>query len=243
LLSGTPTTPGTYTFTVLVTDTANVTATSTLSITINAPARTVTLSSIGNAASYTNGGVAPGEMVVLFGSGMGPSSLASLQTDSRGYASTNLAGTQVLFDGVAAPLIYTRTDQVSTIVPYEVTGNNSTNVQVVYQGLGSNTVSVPVDAALFGILTADSSGKGQGAIVNQDGTINSASNPAPAGSVMLVFAKGGGPDQSQRRGWEAQFLSGAHARDAAGYRDDWSTRCAGPLCRRSAGAGCGRIPG
>jgi uncharacterized protein (TIGR03437 family) len=115
-----------------------------------------------------------------------------LQLDSRGYVATSLAGTQVLFDGVAAPMIYTLAGQVSVVVPYEVTGKSTTQVQVVYQGQSSNLVSMPVSAVMPGIFTIDSSGKGSGAIVNQDGTVNSASNPATAGTYVFVYATGEG---------------------------------------------------
>ena len=43
-----------------------------------------------------------------------------------------------------------------------------------------------------GIFTIGSSGTGQGAIVNQDGTVNSGTNPAPVGSIISVYATGEG---------------------------------------------------
>jgi trimeric autotransporter adhesin len=42
------------------------------------------------------------------------------------------------------------------------------------------------------IFTANASGVGQAAIVNHDGTINSASNPALRGTAIQVYATGGG---------------------------------------------------
>jgi uncharacterized protein (TIGR03437 family) len=78
------------------------------------------------------------------------------------------------------------------VVPYEIAGKTSTQVQVLFQNQSSNTVAEPVTAVLPGIYTADSSGHGQGAIVNQDGTINSSSNPAPAGSIVFVYGTGEG---------------------------------------------------
>ena len=82
-----------------------------------------------NAAGYTGGAVSAGEIVAIFGSGLGPSTLVGLQLDSRGYVATSLSDTQVLFDGVAAPLIYTWAGQVSAVVPYEVSGKTSTQVK------------------------------------------------------------------------------------------------------------------
>ena len=43
-----------------------------------------------------------------------------------------------------------------------------------------------------GIFSVDGSGSGQGLIINQDGTLNSAGNPAPVGSVILLYATGAG---------------------------------------------------
>jgi uncharacterized protein (TIGR03437 family) len=192
LLSGVPTATGTFTFTVQVTDDGNATATNLFSLTINPGAPSISASGILNAASYSGGGVAPGEMITIFGSGLGPNVIVGLQLDSRGYVSTALGGTQVLFDGVAVPLIYALAGQVSAMVPYAVSTKSSTQVQVAYQGQVSNPVTLPVLSVEPGIFTLDSSGRGPGAIVNQDGTVNSASNPASGGSIVLIYATGEG---------------------------------------------------
>jgi trimeric autotransporter adhesin len=115
-----------------------------------------------------------------------------MQTDARGYVSTSIGGTQVLFDGTPAPLIYSLAGQVSAVVPYETFGKTSTEVQVVFQGQSSSTVSVPVVTAVPGIFTLNGSGQGPGAIVNQNGTVNSATNPASPGSITMIFATGEG---------------------------------------------------
>jgi len=192
LLDGVPTTPGTYNFTVQVTDGAGATATRQYSLTISGATPSVSANGILNAASYAGGTVAPGEIVTIFGSELGPETLVSLQVDSRGYASTALAGTQVYFNGVAAPIVYTQARQVSVVVPYSVSGKSSAQVQIAYQGQSSNVVSIPVTAVVPGIFTLDRSGHGPGAILNQDGTVNSTSNPAPAGSVVFIYATGEG---------------------------------------------------
>jgi uncharacterized protein (TIGR03437 family) len=152
----------------------------------------ISANGVGNAASYAVGSVSPGEIVTIFGSGLGPGTLVGLQLDSKGYVSTSLGTTQVLFDGVAAPLIFTWAGQVSAVVPYAVSGKTSTQVQVSYQGQNSNMVAIPVTNAVPGIFTMDASGRGQGAILNQNGTVNSADNPAALGSYVSVYATGEG---------------------------------------------------
>jgi uncharacterized protein (TIGR03437 family) len=96
----------------------------------------------------------------------------------------------VLFDRVAAPLIYVREDRISAVVRYGVSGKNTTQLQIVVGLTRSAPVTLRVVAAVPGIFTADSSG--QVAAVNQDGTYNSPSSPAAKGSVVTFFATGEG---------------------------------------------------
>ena len=192
LLSGTPTSAGNFSFAIQLTDNANATAIRQFTLGVTGGPVTLALAGIVNSASYVGGSVAPGEIVTIFGSFPGPVNLVTLQLDNRGYVATNLGGTQALFDSAAAPLIYAVAGQLSAIVPYGVTGKSSTQVQVSYQGQLSNSVALPVTPVVPGIFTADSSGHGQGAIVNQDGTVNSTSNPAEAGSIVFVYATGEG---------------------------------------------------
>jgi endo-1,4-beta-xylanase len=165
--------------------------TSVLDALVNTPA-TIDASGLVNAASYASGGVAPGEIVTLYGARYGPPSLATLQFDAAGRITTSLAGTQLLFDGVPAPVIYALTGQSSFIVPYSVAGKQSTAVQYVYQGAHSDSVTVPVLATAPAVFSIDSSGKGPGAILDVNYHLNSASNPAKAGDTVLIFATGAG---------------------------------------------------
>jgi uncharacterized protein (TIGR03437 family) len=145
-----------------------------------------------NAASYAGGGVSPGEIVAVFGKAMGPATLADSQTSSPGVFDDFLAGTRVWFNGIAAPLFYTSAVQLAAIVPYEVAGETSTNMQVEYLGALSSSVTIPVVASLPGLFTDNESGTGQGAIFNPDGTLNSASNPAAIGRTVTLLITGEG---------------------------------------------------
>jgi uncharacterized protein (TIGR03437 family) len=98
----------------------------------------------------------------------------------------------VSFNGVAATLIYTLAGQVSAIVPYEVTGSSVAQVSVSYMGQTS-TFAVPVVAAMPSIFTANGSGAGQAAALNNtDGTLNSPTNPAKTGAYIQLYATGEG---------------------------------------------------
>jgi uncharacterized protein (TIGR03437 family) len=145
-----------------------------------------------SAATFLGGGVSPGLIVTLFGSGLGPAVLAVNAAGADGKFSTTLAGTQVLFDGVAAPLIYASSGQTSAIVPYAVAGKASTQVKVVYQNVSSAAQTVTVVPAQLGLFSSNSSGSGQGAILNQDNSVNSASNPAKRNSIVILFGTGEG---------------------------------------------------
>jgi uncharacterized protein (TIGR03437 family) len=106
---------------------------------------------------------------------------------------TSNAGTQMLFDGAAAPIIYTGADQVNTAIPCALAGHTSTQMIVKYLGVQSPPLTVPRGTAAPGIFTADGSGQGQAAALNQDNSFNSPSNPAPRGSILTFYATGVGP--------------------------------------------------
>ena len=107
--------------------------------------------------------------------------------------STLLSDTQVLFDGIPAPVVYAMANQASVMVPYEINGRMTTNVQILYQGVPSNVISCHVVAQAPGIYTLNSQGFGQAAILNQDGvTVNGVAAPAAKGSVVSVYLTGEG---------------------------------------------------
>jgi uncharacterized protein (TIGR03437 family) len=152
----------------------------------------LTSAGIVNAASYLGGGVSPGEIVTIFGWQIGASRLTTLAIDSNGHVASTLAGSQVLFDNVAAPLVYTSPNQIAAVVPYGVAARLSTSVQVSLNGTKSAALSVPVLQAAPSLFTYDASGQGLAAIVNQDGTVNSPTNPALKGSVVVLYGTGEG---------------------------------------------------
>ncbi len=141
-----------------------------------------------NGASFGLGSVSPGAIVSILGGGMGPAvGVGGAVTNGR--LQTTIAETRVLFDGIPAPLLYVRSDQINAVVPYGVSGS-TTQIQVEYKGEKSNTISAPVAAATPAVFTSNASGTGQGAVLNQDGSVNSPANPAARGSVVSLYATG-----------------------------------------------------
>jgi hypothetical protein len=80
----------------------------------------ISLNAVASAASQLPGPVAPGEIVVLRGSAMGPSQLTVSTPGITGTLPPQQAGTRVLFNGVAAPVIYAWEPLVSAVVPYGI---------------------------------------------------------------------------------------------------------------------------
>src|SRR5205823_7932671 len=113
-------------------------------------------------------------------------------TTDRQFVTKSLAGTRVLFDGVPSPMVYSIAGQVSAVGPYRVNGRITTSLQVEYNGRTSNAVTMNVVSTVPGIFTLDSSGRGHGAILNEDYKVNGASRPAAWNSVVMVYATGGG---------------------------------------------------
>ena len=113
-----------------------------------------------------------------------------------------LGNTQVLFDGVPAPLYYSVDangfGQVAGFAPFELAGKTQTSVQVVYNNFKTPPVTLFVLDAVPGLFTADASGGGQGSILNQDQSINSSTNPESVGNIIVVY--GGGAGQTNPKG-------------------------------------------
>ncbi len=148
-----------------------------ISLIVGVPAPQFTAASVVNAASYSGGAVAPGEIVTIFGSNFGTT-----------------ADTQVLFGSVpAAVLVFANSTQVSATVPYSVAGSTETSLTISSNGLMSTPVTLAVAPSSPAIFTADSSGKGQASAENADYSINDPEHPAALGSFVALYGTGGGP--------------------------------------------------
>jgi len=134
-------------------------------------------------------GISPGELVTLKGVSLGPTTAANFSSSSS-TVGTSLGGTTVLFDGMAAPIVYAQNQQVNVIAPYELSGKTKTVIQVQYQGKTSQSVTIPVSPVSPAVFTNAQTLVPK--IMNQDFTQNSASNPAARGSTIVLFITGGG---------------------------------------------------
>jgi len=146
-----------------------------------------------NAASLLPGALAPGEIFTVYGSGIGPATALSGAFES-GMLTTALGNTQVLFGNTPAPLYYVQSQQINAQVPYEVAGQTSAQVEVLYNGETVMDAQVSLVAASPALFTV-SSGMGQVVAVNEDGSLNSDQHPAQLGSIVVLYATGQGQTQ------------------------------------------------
>ena len=144
-----------------------------------------------NAASFLSGPLAPGEIISIFGSRIGPVEGVGAQLDESGRVASELAGTQLLMDGEPVPLFFVRTDQVNAQATYRLDGLTSTDIQIIHEGEASNVVTVPVapSAPSFFTLPDD---RTQVIAILPDGSLNSTANPAQPGDVLVFYVTGEG---------------------------------------------------
>ncbi len=146
-----------------------------------------------NAASWQAAAISPGEVLSLTGWGLGPREPLGLELDETGRVSTERGGTRILFDGVAAPLLYVSDRQVNTVAPFGLTPGKVIELQLERHGRVEARHPVLVVPFAPGVFTL--SGTNRVAALNEDGTLNSPSNPAKRGSVITIYATGLGPTE------------------------------------------------
>jgi len=128
-----------------------------------------------------NGSIGPGEVLRIAGKNMGPADLTPGNVANNAVA-TSAAGVRVTFDGIPAPLLSVSATEIQCVSPFALAGRKNTLVQVQYNGVLSNAVLVNVVPAALEVL----------GVFNDDFTPNSQTNPAAAGSNMMVYLSGAG---------------------------------------------------
>lgn len=99
-----------------------------------------------------------------------------------------LSSTQVLFDGVAAPLLSVQSTEVLVVSPQSVASKSQVQIVVENSGVETAAICVRASPAVPGIFAVGN----LAAAVNQDGSVNGPDHPAPAGSVVSLFMTGAG---------------------------------------------------
>jgi uncharacterized protein (TIGR03437 family) len=157
-------------------------------IIVSAPA--IALDGVGSASPFASitqtGGIAPGKVIRLEGRGIGPAAvlpgLVRIGVSGNGVIQSTAGGVQVLFDQIAAPLLYVSATEIEVLVPFELADRAQTTMQVIYNGVMSNAVPAPVQKQAPEVL----------GLFNADFTPNSATNPAKVGDEMILYLTGAG---------------------------------------------------
>jgi uncharacterized protein (TIGR03437 family) len=144
---------------------------------------------IGNAAGGVIAGrVVFGELISIYGLNLSQSAPMSATFNAHGFLPTTLAGVQVSINNIPAPLLYVSATQINTVVPVELLVGPAT------LRLSQNNAPLP-DSPVFvggGAPQVFRNPDGSAAAINQDGTVNSAGNPAKVGSNVSIWATGNG---------------------------------------------------
>ena len=171
-----------------------------------AGAPAVSLDGVANAFSGDGSAVAAGGLYALRIAGFQPTAV-DLGLNPSQSLPTALGGVQVMVDGIPAPIQQTSSGQVIIVAPAPMRAGRAVAgvtelvaIQVIANGIGSNVVWMPLASSAPGLMTAtfpnltppDSSGFVDGFARNQDGSVNSASNPAAVGSSLTFYVTGMG---------------------------------------------------
>jgi uncharacterized protein (TIGR03437 family) len=154
--------------------------------------QTILIGTVRSAASQAIESVSPGKIVVIYGAGMGPARLVQ-NVPQNGVYPTMVGGSQVFFDEVAAPILYSSATQVAVVAPYNLAGR-TTAMRIEYGGERSLPQVLNVAPASPGIFSANGTGSGQAAVANADATTNDAAHPTQPGELITLYCTGGGLD-------------------------------------------------
>jgi uncharacterized protein (TIGR03437 family) len=153
----------------------------------------ISIGGIVSSASYTGRFIAPGELVSIFGLNFGPPA-GGVEV---GQAVNNvlpqaLGRTKVLFGGIEGRITAMTPNQINVFVPYGVVPGSLVDVVVLVDDAPSMPMRMPVVEQAFNLFAIDASGSGQGAIINQNGSLNGPANPAPRGTIVSLWGTGEG---------------------------------------------------
>jgi uncharacterized protein (TIGR03437 family) len=139
------------------------------------------------AGSSATARISPAEVIAIYGPGIGPAAAAAAEP-ANGFYPTTLAGVEVSINGVKIPLLYVSTDQINAIAPMDLTSDAAATVRV------TNGTTVSPD---YPVWIVASSPQAFLTLINQDGSVNSQTNPAKTGSIVTFYATG----------WQSSFSS------------------------------------
>jgi len=139
---------------------------------------------IANAFSGASGAVAPGEIVSVYGTNLGPLEPVSFNLDPlTGRLPVSGPGITATWNGIPAPLYFAGSGQINMQVPYELAGSEEATLRITVLGQASQPAAIRVLPTHPGLFPQ---------IWNADGSINSPETPAQSGAIVTLYATGQG---------------------------------------------------
>jgi uncharacterized protein (TIGR03437 family) len=169
----------------------------TFTITAGPASPVLNAGSVANAATYFAGGLVPGSWAQVKGTNLANTTRVWASSDFTGLGNnlpTNLSGTDVMVNNVLAAVYYISPTQISFQVPTGVSGTPT--VQVINNGMASNTVTAAPATNSPGIFPIIVNGTNYAAAVFLDGKIAGDPSISPLfrnakpGEVVSLFATG-----------------------------------------------------
>jgi uncharacterized protein (TIGR03437 family) len=157
-----------------------------------APAPLISAAAVVHAATGKPGPITAGEIITIFGQNLGPVGGSGAIPESGLRLATEVERTKVLFDGVAAAILYADAGQINVVVPETVQEGNPAGIQVVHYGIPSARVQAQVAASSPGIFGYTTQGKTYAAALNPDGQVQGPGTPLRRGSVVSLYTTGVG---------------------------------------------------
>jgi uncharacterized protein (TIGR03437 family) len=157
------------------------------------PAGTPQIACIVDSADLAQAGLAARyQLLTIFGTGLGPTTGVG-----AGEMTNSLGGVTVSFTGAGtfnAPLLYVSSTQINFAVPLLDGDQSAGTMTVNSNGQSSAARRIPLTYANPSVFVAQPPGGNSLGVValalNADGSMNSATNPAPLGSTLSVFVNG-----------------------------------------------------
>ena len=177
---------------------------------------------VGNGASYARGTAAPGSLLSAFAStGVSqnfftssiplPSTLGGVTLRVGGTLNLDTTSNKWTYSptgSVPAPLSFVSPTQINFQIPPGTSLGNSVPAQLTKPDGSTLLTTLNVVATAPGIFSLLMNGQGQGAVLNQDYSLNFGTNPAPRGGVIQIYATGAGATNPPMLPGEAAPVSG-----------------------------------
>jgi uncharacterized protein (TIGR03437 family) len=154
------------------------------------PASSPRIACILDGADFASAGpIAAYQLLSIFGTDLGPQTGVA----APDFSTTTLAGVSVNFGSVAAPLLYVSSSQINLAVPAPAIGFSASSIKLT-KGVSTEPLQLPLTVRHpsiflnFGATLQSDPTQFFALALNQDGSMNSVTNPARLGSSISVFA-------------------------------------------------------